>query len=181
MTLSKQDYQEYLGIHFHLLYFTGCYNGIFPENYDFKDFLNTRFEPKPVCRDVFLEEKDENLDELIGNNHNLPENWLSILNGFRKSVKGEFVFLKCLSKHSIFKNLENEKFYAVKALSDSFETLIPDYPAIVELCILPFKDEIIYDGFIKGGNIKIGKNIHKSLNEEYKQAKENKEIIYSLK
>lgn len=88
--------------------------------------------------------------------------------------------LKCLSEHAVFKSIDNGKFYAVKALSDSFEELIPEYPAILELNILPFKGHIIYDGFIKGGNIKTGANIKKTLIEEYKQAKKNKEIITTL-
>lgn len=110
----------------------------------------------------------------------IPEEQLSILEGFRKGIHGQFILLKCLSEHAVFKNIDNGKFYAVKALSDSFEELIPEYSAIFELNILPFKGKIIYDGFIKGGQIKIGANIKKSLIEEYKQAKKNKKIITTL-
>lgn len=180
MTLSKKDYYEYLNTHLNLLFFVGYYTGILDKEMEFEDFLKTNFQTKGLCRDAFLEDLKELLNEYIGDGTEIPKEQLAILEGFQKNITGQFVLLKCLSKYAIFKNVNNGKFYAVKALSDSFDELIPDYPAIIELNLIPFKGQIIYDGFIKGGNIKIGKNIKKSLHEEYMQAKKNNEIITSL-
>jgi len=180
MTLSQKDYYEYLNTHLNLLYFVGYYTGILDENMEFGEFLKTNFQTKGVCRDAFLKEKEELLEEYIGNGTEITEEQLLILQGFRKNITGRFVLLKCLSKRAIFKSIEDGKFYAVKALSNSFDELVPDYPAVFELNILPFKGEIIYDGFIKGGNVQIGTNMKKYLHKEYMQAKRNKEIIASL-
>jgi len=180
MTLSQKDYYEYLNTHLNLLFFVGSYTGILNKNMEFGEFLKTNFQTKGLCRDAFLKEKEELLDEYIGDGTEIPEEQLLILDGFRNSIIGRLVLLKCLSKHAIFKSIEDGKFYAVKALSDSFDELIPDYPAVFELSILPFKGQIIYDGFIKGGNVKIGTNMKKSLHQEYMQAKKNNEIITSL-
>ncbi|MDP2058459.1 MAG: hypothetical protein U1C58_12045 [Flavobacteriaceae bacterium] len=180
MTLSQKDYYEYLNTHLNLLFFVGYYTGILDEDLEFEDFLKTSFQVKAMCRDAFLEKKEELLNEYIGDETEIPEQQLPILEGFRKSTNGQFVLLKCLTKHAIFKSVENGKFYAVKALGDSFESLIPNYPAVFQLNILPFKGQIIYDGFIKGSNVIIGANMKKSLYEEYKKAKKNKEIITTL-
>lgn len=180
MKLSQKDYYEYLNTHLNLLYFVGYYTGILDEETGFEDFLKMGFQEKALCREAFLEEKNQLLDVYLANSSEIPKKQLSILEDFRKGIQGQFVLLKCLSEHAVFKSVDNGKFYAVKALSDSFEELIPEYPAIFELNIFPFKGKIIYDGFIKGGQIKIGTNIKKSLIEEYKQAKKNKEIITIL-
>jgi hypothetical protein len=180
MKLSQKDYYEYLNTHLNLLFFVGYYTGILDEETEFEDFIKMNFREKFVCRDILLENSTKLLNEYIGDGSEIPKEQLSILKDFRKGIHGQFVLLKCLSEHAVFKNIDNGKFYAVKALSDSFEELIPEYPAIFELNVLPFKGKIIYDGFIKGGQIKIGTNIKKSLIEEYKQAKKNKEIITTL-
>ena len=180
MKLSQKDYCEYLNTHLNLLFFVGYYTGILDEETEFEDFIRMSFREKFVCRDAFLENPAKLLNEYIGDGSEIPKEQLSILEGFRKGTHGQFILLKCLSEHAVFKNIDNGKFYAGKALSDSFEELIPEYPAIFELNILPFKGHIIYDGFIKGGNIKTGANIKKTLIEEYKQAKKNKEIITTL-
>lgn len=180
MTLSQKDYYEYLNTHLNLLYFTGSYTGILDEDMEFNAFLNTNFQTKGACRDAFLEAQEELLKEYIGDGTEIPKEQLTILEGFRKNSIGQFILLKCLSKHAIFKSIDDGNFYAVKALRDSFDELVPDYPAIFELNLIPFKGQIIYDGFIKGGNVKIGANIKKSLHEEYMKVKKNQEIITSL-
>lgn len=180
MTLSQNDYYEYLSIHLNLLYFTGYYTGILEEEISFQDFLRMSFQQKAFCRNVFLENQEELLSEYIGDGTEIPNEQLAILRGFRKNEHGQFILLKCLKDHAILKSVDNGKFYAVKALSDSFEDLIPDFPVIFKLNILPFKGKIIYDGFIEGGNIKIGTHIQKSLNEEYVRARKNNEIVFSL-
>lgn len=180
MKLLQKDYYEYINTHLNLLFFVGYYTEILDEEKDFEDFIRMSFREKFVCRDAFLENSTKLLTEYIGDGSEIPEEQLSILEGFRKSIHGQFVLLKCFSEHAIFKSIENGKFYAVNALNDPFDKLIANYPVILELNILPFKGKIIYDGFIKGGQIKIGANIKKSLIEEYKQAKKNKEIITTL-
>jgi hypothetical protein len=180
MILSQNEYFEYLNTHLNLLFFVGHYKGILEDDMEYEEFLETNFKTKAICRETLLKENDELVNKFIEINPEIPEEQLQILEGFRKNIYGQFVLLKCLSKHAIFKNIDNEKFYAVKALSDTFEELIPDYPAIFELNILPFKGQIIYDGFIKGGSMKIGKKIMESLLQEYSEVKKNNQIITSL-
>lgn len=179
MILSQKDYHEYLQTHLNLLYFVGYYHGIIDEEMEFKEFLETNMSLKIRCRNTFLNNKTL-LDVYFMQWKEIPDEQVSILSGFKKAINGQFTLLKCLSKHAILQNIENGNFYAVKALGETFDELIPDYPVIIELTILPFKGQIIYDGFIFGGNLKIGKNIKESLHKEYLEAKKNNQIITTL-
>lgn len=179
MLLSQKDYHEFLQTHLNLLYFIGYYTGIIDEEMEFKEFLETNISLKILCRNTFLNDKTI-LDEYFMEWKEIPDEQVSILSGFKKAITGQFVLLKCLSKHAILQNIENGNFYAVKALGETFEELIPDYPVILDLTILPFKGQIIYDGFILGGNVKIGKNIKELLHEEYMKAKKKNQIITTL-
>jgi hypothetical protein len=120
------------------------------------------------------------LDEYIAHNTELPEEQKQILEGFRKSIYGKFIYVKSLSKFAIFKNIKDEKFYAVKGLGNTFEDLLPIKPIVVILNILPFKNQIIYDGFIEHNAIQIGSSSKKQLLKEYMQSKRNNKIITSL-
>jgi hypothetical protein len=51
---------------------------------------------------------------------------------------------------------------------------------LVTTVLLPFRGKIIYDGLVSGYNITFGGGIKRTLNEEYKQAKEAFGIITSL-
>lgn len=180
MILSQNDYYEYLNTHLNLLFFVGYNTGILSKQAEFGDFLRMRLEVKAECRDAFLENQDVLLEEYIGERNKILNEQLPILDDFRKNIHGRFIFLKNLSKHAIFKSVDNSKFYAVKALKDSFVELVPDYPALVELNILPFKGQFIYDGFIKGKNIKIDTMVQKTLHKEYIEAKKENKIMVSL-
>ena len=168
-----------INIHLHLLYFVGYCTGILAGDMEFEDFLDTDFNVKAECREALLADKSL-LEEYIADGSEISEEQLAIVKRFRKNIKSQFVLLKCLSKHAILKDIENDKFYAVKALSNTFDELLPFYPIIITLNILPFKNQIIYDGFFVYDKIHIGPNIKKSLHEEYAKAKKNKEIIMTL-
>ena len=50
----------------------------------------------------------------------------------------------------------------------------------ISTTIIPFKDKIIYDGFIQSSGVYYGRNMTETMNEDYKKAKLNKEILKSL-
>ena len=45
---------------------------------------------------------------------------------------------------------------------------------------IPFKDKIIYDGFIESRGIYYGKNMTMDMNEDYKQSKIDKTLIMTI-
>ena len=89
--------------------------------------------------------------------------------------------LKCLTRYCVFIDCKTDLIYAVKALSDPFEDFFHRFPVFCSTTLLPFKNTIIYDGFISTrGNVFLGSGISATMNEKYKQAKKNNTIVATL-
>jgi hypothetical protein len=74
-----------------------------------------------------------------------------------------------------------KKAYGVLGLADPLDKIIgPFLPRMMTTVLLPFKGKIIYDGLLLVHNISFGGGIKRSLNEEYREAKEAFGIITSL-
>src|SRR4030095_2247122 len=101
----------------------------------------------------------ENLDQLSTRD-------INILTSFKKRITGDFIIVKCLKKHAIFIHAKSNKMYTVYALNDTFDSFFDHFPVLITTTLLPFKDKIIYDGFIQNSNIHIGPRIAKSLNDQ---------------
>ena len=179
MTLTEQEYNEYLKAHLGLLFFAGLTTGILPENTAYEKFLYADMQLKFQCRNAFIEDQSL-LDEYLELNAAYrTAGEIDILNGFRKIIPGRFIIYNCLKDHAVFMDAKGEKQYAVKALGDRFDELIHDFPAVVSTAILPFKDKIIYDGFMSLEAV-VGPNITRNLKEDYKNAREQNKIIHTL-
>lgn len=90
------------------------------------------------------------------------------------------MIFKCLTNYAIFIDTKDNRFYAVKALGDSFDKFFDNFPVHITTTLIPFKDKIIYDGFIQSSGVYYGKNMTETMNENYKIAKRNKEILTNL-
>ena len=180
MTLDPQDYRLYLDTHLPLLYFAGMKEKLSPAKTTFKQFLNLHYPVKFKCREALYKNKkllDEYLQEQADQ---LTEEQVEILNGFKQKIRSDFILFKYLKKYAIFVDTNTNLFYAVQALGDPFDNFFTDLPVIINAAILPFKGKIIYDGFLQGGNVHIGRNMTADVNKSYKKAKQQKEIITTL-
>lgn len=181
MTLDIQEYQEYLNTHLDLLYFVGQRQKIISADTDFNTFIDLDFQIKFKCREK-LYENMELLDEFIKTRFDsLTVDQIIILAGFKKKIKSDFIILQCLTRHVIFIDTVDNKIYAVKALADRFDDFFSNFPVLCHTTIIPFKDKIIYDGFIQSKGLYYGTNMTLEMNEEYKQAKKDKTIITTMK
>ena len=180
MTLTDKEYKEFLKTHLDLLFYVGHEKNVLPKDLSLKKFLNLDFQVKFKCRESLLE--DENIiDEYIASNFDhLATDQIKILVGFKKKIRSSFVIFKCLTNYAVFIDTKDNKFYAVKALGDSFDTFFDNFPVNISTTLIPFKDKIIYDGFIQSSGIYYGRNMTETMNEDYKKAKRNKEILTSL-
>jgi hypothetical protein len=175
--LERAEYDQYIRTHLGLLYFVGLKERVIPAKATFDDFLSYDFTRKFRCREA-LYRRIEVLDEYINKSMGkLSTADLLILNNFHKSIRGEFIILKCLSKHAIFIDTQDNSFYAVKALADPFQAFFDTFPAMCKTTLVPFGNKIIYDGFVEKYNIILGPEIRRSLEGDYKEAKAKKAII----
>ena len=181
MTLTNKEYKEFLKTHLDLLFYVGHKKSILPKDLSLKTFLNLDLQIKFKCRETLFE--DENIiDEYIASNFDhLTTDQIKILCGFKKKIRSRFVIFKCLTNYAIFIDTKDNTFYAVKALGDSFDTFFDNFPVNISTTLIPFKDKIIYDGFIQSSRVYYGRSMTETMNEDYKKAKRNKEILTSLK
>jgi succinate dehydrogenase flavin-adding protein (antitoxin of CptAB toxin-antitoxin module) len=180
VTLTEKEYKEFLKIHLDLLYFVGQQGKIISSETTFREFLNLNFRVKYKCRKALFENEDM-IDEYIASNFDhLSKEDVQTLEGFKKKIHSDFVILKCLTNHAIFMDTKDNRFYAVKALGDPFDRFFNQFPVNITTTLIPFRDQIIYDGFIDNINMYYGKNISRALNDDYKIAKQNKAITARL-
>ena len=177
MTLSDKDFKDYIETHLDFLFYVGRQTGILHESVDFKAFKKLETKIKFKCREGFLSNPELLNNYLEKEFENLETEKIKILEGFKKKISGDFVILKYLKDYAVLIDLEKSKCYLVKALGDKFEKLITETPKMVRTTILPFKDKIIYDGFLEPYGMVIGQGIRRDLNRLYKKAKDSKELI----
>ena len=180
MVLSDKEYKAYLSTHLEFLHSVGIQSKIYDADLSFDDFRKLNFSEKFKCRDKFLSNKKLLDDYLSTHIDRLTEEKFAILTGFKKSITGDFIIFKCLSKYAIFISVKDNKFYAVKALGNGFDELFDWFPILVNATILPFNDQIIYDGFLKKTEISFGPGMRSGMNEDYKQAKKKNQIAMTL-
>lgn len=180
MTLTDIEYKTFLKIHIDFLFFVGQKSKIIDDTMNFKKFVDTDFSVKLKCRDFFLDNKVLLDDYLTTNFNKLTTEQISILTGFKKTITSDFVIFKCLTNNAIFIDTKDNKFYTVKALGDRFDHFFDRFPVFVQTTILPFKDKIVYDGFMKSQGIYFGSGMKSTMNEDYKTAKKNNNILSTI-
>lgn len=122
--------------------------------------------------DAFVEE----------NPAHLPAEELEIVRSWKNLVAGKFYVFRELKKYTVFLSAEKEAIaYGVLALMRPFEDLVGPYlPVLTDTVLLPFKDQIVFDGLLNLYRISFGPGIRRSLNESFKEAKEWHGIVTSL-
>lgn len=180
MTLTDIEYKTFLKTHIDFLFFVGQKSKIIDDTINFKKFVDSDFSVKLRCRDFFLDNKKTLDDYLTTYFDKLTTNEISILSGFKKAITSDFVIFKCLTNNAIFIDTKDNRFYAVKALGDGFDHFFDRFPVLVQTTILPFNDQIIYDGFMKSQGIYFGSGMKSTMNEDYKLAKTNKQILTTI-
>ena len=112
----------------------------------------------------------------------LSDDELNIVRSWRHLVHGKFYVLRELKKYTVFLSTEKQPVaYGVLALSQPFEDLIgPHLPVLTQTVLLPFKDRIVYDGLMTSYRISFGPGIRRSLNEDFKTAKDRHGVVTSL-
>ncbi|MDQ3018079.1 MAG: hypothetical protein M3R25_15315 [Bacteroidota bacterium] len=179
MSLSLPEYRLWIKTHQPLLHYTGIRYGIIPPAVSYKDFISDfNKRDKFECREAFLKHP-EILDEYLEKKGNkLQPDQVAILNNFRKKRTCTYIIYKFMPKGAIFFDLHT--WYYVWSLGDTFDQFIEQTPCVVNATLVPFRDKIIYDGFLQPSSVSIGSNIRESLRQQYAEARENGHIIKRL-
>lgn len=76
--------------------------------------------------------------------------------------------------------MTTENYYHVLGLTDNFKDIFPYFPTIIETHLVPYKNQIIWDGLALPQDIFFGKNITTSFMEEIQEVEKENGIILSL-
>ena len=180
MTLSDIEYKTFLKTHIDLLFFVGQQCNFIADDVNFDQFVDLDFSIKLKCRDFLLDNKILLDDYITINFDHFTTEQISTLTGFKKMISSDFVIFKCLTNNAIFIDTKDNKFYAVKALGDSFDEFFDRFPVLVRTTLLPYKDKIVYDGFIKPTGVYFGSGMTSTMKEDYKLAKMNNQILTTI-
>ncbi|MEM9150255.1 MAG: hypothetical protein AAGB19_07350, partial [Cyanobacteria bacterium P01_F01_bin.3] len=124
----------------------------------------------------------ELIDQFVQDNPNdIEEESLSIISGWKNFVREDFYIERFLKKNSIFIGA-SDNVYAVLGITDAPADFIDkrNLPLRIETILLPFKEKIVYDGFLRFYNIFFGSGIRSELKQVYLIAKDNGAIIQTF-
>ena len=169
MKLAQEDSELFFKLHSALLVYANQQLKVVDGVKTLKGFMNSGIERQVKIRNA-LHDNMALIDSFVkANPFNFSSHELEIVSGWRHLVKGTFYLFRYLKKHAIFlDDATPPRAYGVLALTDTFEELLgPVLPIRLEAVLLPFKGEIIYDGFVVPYRIYFGRGVREELNEDY--------------
>ena len=183
MNLSPEDCQLFYKLHQALLYFVNEHLLLIraplagPE-----EFAKRSPQERVRVRDALLEHMGLIDAFLAANGAELSSEECAIIASWHNLVAGQFYVYRYLKKHTIFLTANSPVLaYGVLALADPFQDIVgPVLPRLGNTVLLPFKDNIVYDGILAGYNVTFGPGIRRHLKESYDRAKASTGIITSL-
>lgn len=125
----------------------------------------------------FWKDKDRFIDEYCKENPaKLTHRNLNIIQNFKYGIRGIFVLAIFEQNYTVFN--EDGINYMVKGLYDNLDNIIDSnqMPMIVETTLLPFQNQIIYDGLLTQADVSLGPNHVSRVYKEYTTGQK----IYSL-
>jgi hypothetical protein len=106
---------------------------------------------------------------------------LALVASWQHGVHGQFYVLRHLQRYTVFLDVNDPpKAYGVLALHDDFTDLFPQVPRLIDTMLLPFHNQITYDGQCRYYNLVFGRGITRRLNDTYQLAQAQYGIITSL-
>jgi hypothetical protein len=181
MKLKREDTDLFYRLNWSLLFYVNQKYSVIK---DLKEpFLKDENPRKIVELNEILYSNTEHIDSFVLENpFNFDNEELDIIKGWKKHLKGKFLIVAHLKKYSVFMTPNKESIvYGVLGLYDEIEDIVPSFiPSYVNTILLPFKGQIIYNGFIMSYNINIAGNMKRGIQDEYQQAKRKFGIITSL-
>jgi hypothetical protein len=186
MKLSQEDVQLFYKLYPALMFYANQQLHII-ENVSTVDEFMDSFRELPLEKNLEIRnavyDNLDTIDAFVDSNpFHFSDEELEIILSWKNLVKGTFQLFRYLKKYAVFLDDSSPmRAYGVVALMDSFEEILgSSLPIMLKAVLLPFKGQIIYDGFLLPYRIYFGAGIRRGLNAEYQEAKSRYGIITSL-
>ena len=180
-TLSEEDAILFYKLMDSLLFFANKKLNIIKNCNSIQEMHGTTIEKTiPIRKKVFS--GSEIIDDYIKENPDrLSDSEMQILASWKKSLKDEFMIVKYEKEFALFLHSKSQRVYGVKGIYDSFKEKFNGYsPIMLEIRLLPFKDNLIYDGIFIPYQITFGGGIRSSMKVEADYAIQKYGVITSL-
>ncbi|HVX00054.1 MAG TPA: hypothetical protein VHA52_06450 [Candidatus Babeliaceae bacterium] len=83
------------------------------------------------------------------NREKLSEEDIQVIKQWNTSIESRFVALKHYEEYTILYSIKDEAYYGVITLQDKFTDIVTQtLPAVIETRLFPYKDCVIWDGFV---------------------------------
>ena len=134
----------------------------------------------PIRKKVFSDSGI--IDDYIKENPDrLSDEEMQILASWKKSLEGEFMLARYEKEFALFLHSKLQRVYGVKGITDSFKEKFEGYsPIMIKIRLLPFKDNLIYDGIFFPYQITFGGGMRSSIKVEADSAIQKYGVITSL-
>ena len=182
MKLSEEDTELFYKLHPALLFYTNQRKGVLREVSTIEEFMELPMEEKYKVREA-LYNHPKLIDSFVKENPlNFSHDELEIVRSWKDFIKDGFYLFRYLKKYAIFlDDSSSPKAYGVLALKSDFREMVgPCLPIVLKAVLLPFRGQIIHDGFLTPYPVSFGPGIRQDLKERYQETKARFGIITSL-
>lgn len=181
MRLPTLEVERFYKLHPALLLYANQQLGLVPHVATVPQLASMPEEKRYEFRSALYENRHL-IDAFVQDNpQRFSADELAVVESWKHLVQGQFYVFRHLKRYTIFLDAGSPpKAYGVLALHDDFEDLFPHVPILIETVLLPFKQQIIYDGQCRYYNIFFGRGIRQGLNDSYQLAKAQYGIITTL-
>ncbi|MBI2151308.1 hypothetical protein HYU21_01115 [Candidatus Woesearchaeota archaeon] len=181
-TLPKEDVLLFHKLMDALLLFVNQETGLIKSASDLAELHKNDIEKTMPLREKIFSDKSDFIERFIAKNpFNFSKEELEIIASWRKYKSGQFFVVKHLPSYSLFYSSDSKTVYGVKGILDSFEEKFNGYaPIMIQITLISFKRQIIYDGVFAPFRISFGGNMRKTIKSESEEAIQRAGIITSL-
>jgi len=160
MRLSEEDVTLFYKLYPALLVYINAEQGILSQISTTDELMSQPVEEKVRVRDQ-LYENIALIDSFANDNpFGFTSEELEIVRSWKHFIRDRFYLFRHLKKYSIFLSSGSPpKAYGVLSISDRLKDLFPYVPVLVETVLLPFKGQIVYDGYVGAFRISFGGGI----------------------
>ena len=174
MQLTEPEVKEYYRLHNGLLLYVNGRKGLYPKIGDEAAIVKAGAKPQLALSYAAYDEPGLIEGYIQENPDGLSHEYLEVIEGWTRSVRGRFVVYRYTEENSIFIHAEGStplKAYGVMSLNTPLPLIIgTDLPIIVETVLLPFRSRVIYHGLIAPYPLMLGGGLREAVEKWYEEA-----------
>jgi hypothetical protein len=181
LSLKQAGKDEFLYIQKNLILFTNKKFKIYDKFKTIQDLIDftqddIHYGILPIREKMY---RLDNIQDFCNQNDILEKEQKNIVTNWSAAYFDDFYILRHLKENTILLTGNEQKLYGVVGISSGLDEFFLEQalPILIKTTLLPFKNQIVYDGFFTYHNISFGGNIRRRLKQAYTEIKGENGII----